>query len=270
MRTRILSGAVLTVILLIAVFTGRYGMFVLALAASSIGLYEMYHVVNIHRSALGIVGYVLCAVYYALTWFDAMQYIYPFMVSSGLIFMFVYVLSYSHKSAEQAGFGLLGLYYVAIPFSFLYRIRTLDDGICFVALLIFSTWIADVFAYFVGSAIGKHKLAPKLSPHKSIEGAVGGVLASTVIGTVFGAIYGTINGKERLWLLFGIMCLFGSIISIFGDLSASAIKRHYNVKDYGKIIPGHGGVMDRFDSMTFVAPTLYFFAVSLYPLIMAI
>ncbi len=272
MRTRVISGAVLSILIIIAVFTGRIGMFLFSLAASGIGMFELYHVVGIHKSKLGITGYVFCGIYYILTWFNLQQYLFAFMVVSGLAIMFMYVLVYSHRSAEQAGFALLGIYYVAVPFSFLYKIRMIEYGdysyfsICLIGLLVNSTWIADVFAYFIGSAFGKHKLAPIISPKKSIEGAVGGVLMSAFLGFSIGFIIGGIVDKIYLGFAFGCMSIVGSILSIFGDLSASAIKRHYNIKDYGKIMPGHGGVMDRFDSMIFVAPTLYFVALYGMPL----
>lgn len=271
MRTRFISGAILTIIFLACLFIGRYGMFIFSLAASGIGMYELYHVVGIHKSKLGITGYVFCGIYYVLTWFGLDKYMFAYMVISALAIMFVYVLVYSHRSAEQAGFALLGIYYVAIPFSFLFRIRTIEVGdpsyipVCLTLLLVNCTWISDVFAYFVGSAFGKHKLAPVISPKKSVEGAVGGIVMSTFLGFSVGFVIGAFVNKPYLFIILGCMSIAGSILSIFGDLSASAIKRHYNIKDYGKVIPGHGGILDRFDSMIFVAPLIYFGAYFLLP-----
>ena len=102
-------------------------------------------------------------------------------------------------------------------------------------------------------------MVPVLSPKKSIEGAIGGVLGSTIIGAIYGLVLGNIIDKF-LVVAFAIICAAGAVISIFGDLAASAIKRNYDIKDYGKLIPGHGGILDRFDSMIFVAPIVFYVA----------
>ena len=105
---------------------------------------------------------------------------------------------------------------------------------------------------------GKHPLVPKLSPKKSVEGAIGGVFGSVLLGVVYGLIVQKYIPDIKLApVVFGVVCLFGSVVSQIGDLAASAIKRFCNIKDYGKILPGHGGILDRFDSMILVAPILY-------------
>ena len=118
--------------------------------------------------------------------------------------------------------------------------------------------ISDISAYFVGSTLGKHKLAPVLSPKKSIEGAVGAVIVTSIASSIYAAALsaaGLIGNK--LTLLFAIIGALGSVISQIGDLAASAIKRNYSVKDYGRLIPGHGGIMDRIDSWLVVMPIIY-------------
>ena len=266
MKTRIISGAVLTVILVGAVAGGAVTMFALAALITGMGLFELYRVVGIHKSALGITGYVMAAAYYAMLWFEKMQYLDYYCVASGIIFMFVYVCTFKNMRAKQAAFGLLGLYYVAIPISYIYKIRILDKGIFIFILVFVCSWIADTFAYFTGVTLGKHKLVPHLSPKKSVEGAIGGILGAIIVGTLYGFFLGRYYG-EHLALSFGIICALGSFISIFGDLAASAIKRKYDVKDYSNLIPGHGGILDRFDSMIFVAPIVYAGATLLLPLL---
>ena len=266
MKTRIISGAVLTVILVGAVAGGRITMFILALAISLMGIYELYKVVGIEKSALGATGYLLALSYFTLLWFNKLCYLDYFCVISGILIMFVYVCSFKNKTAKQAGFALLGIYYVAIPISYIYRIRILDKGIFIFILVFVCSWIADTFAYFTGVTLGKHKLVPNLSPKKSVEGAIGGIVGATVIGTIYGIILGNYY-DEKLALSFAIICALGSFISIFGDLAASAIKRNYDIKDYSNLIPGHGGILDRFDSMIFVAPLVYTGATILLPLL---
>ena len=256
MRTRIISGAVLTLILVLAVLGGRISMFVLAAVISGLGMFELYRVVGIHKSALGITGYRLAACYYAMLFLDKMQYMLYFCVACSLLIMFVYVCSFARMKASQAAFSLLGIFYVAVPVSFIYKIRMLDYGVYVFILLFVCSWIADTFAYFVGVNIGKHKLVPHLSPKKSVEGAVGGVVGAGIIGLIYGIILHYTLGINSQ-IPFMIISMVGAFISIFGDLAASAIKRNYDVKDYSNLIPGHGGILDRFDSMLFVAPIVY-------------
>ena len=123
-------------------------------------------------------------------------------------------------------------------------------------------WMADIGAYFAGSFLGKHKLCPTISPKKTIEGVVGGVLlcvgATCLIGWIFAdLIYG--KTVEIQYLPLCILALIGSFMSVIGDLSFSVIKRYFEIKDYGFIIPGHGGFLDRFDSVIFVSPFVWMF-----------
>ncbi len=122
-----------------------------------------------------------------------------------------------------------------------------------------SSWGNDTCAYFTGVFLGKHKMTPKLSPKKTYEGAIGGVVGATLLGFGYGF---AISSKMSDVLVhpvytFAIASFIGAFLSIFGDLAASAIKRNHDVKDYGKLIPGHGGIMDRFDSAIFTAPVVY-------------
>ena len=266
MRTRIISGAILTLILVLAVLGGKISMFALAVGISGLGMFELYRVVGIHKSLLGLAGYVLAACYYAMLFFNMMEYMLYFCVASSLLIMFVYVCSFAKMKASQAAFALLGIYYVAIPVSFIYKIRMLDYGVYVFILLFVCSWIADTFAYFVGVNLGKHKLVPHLSPKKSVEGAIGGVVGAGIIGLIYGIVlHNTLKINSQIPFL--IISMAGAFISIFGDLAASAIKRNYEVKDYSNLIPGHGGILDRFDSMLFVAPIVYIGAKLFMPML---
>jgi phosphatidate cytidylyltransferase len=121
------------------------------------------------------------------------------------------------------------------------------------------SWVNDTFAYFTGMAFGKHKMAKVLSPKKTIEGAIGGIVMTTIIATVFGYFLNTLAhiDQPEMPLVFMAAGAISSLLGIIGDLSASAIKRNHNIKDYGKLIPGHGGILDRFDSVIFTAPAVY-------------
>ena len=134
-----------------------------------------------------------------------------------------------------------------------------EYGIYLVWMVFIASWISDTFAYFTGMLLGKHKLAPVLSPKKSIEGSIGGIAGSALAGALFGYLFSTqVSQEVNLTVVCAVLGALGSVISQIGDLAASGIKRNYEIKDYGKLIPGHGGIMDRFDSVIVTAPIIYF------------
>ncbi|NLP34889.1 MAG: phosphatidate cytidylyltransferase, partial [Clostridiales bacterium] len=154
--------------------------------------------------------------------------------------------------------------YVGVMVSYIYQVRMLEDGGLLVWLIFIGAWGSDTCAYCVGKLLGKRKLAPKLSPKKSIEGSIGGIVGAAVIAFIYATIFkDNITGIENPQIVFAIIGAASSIISQIGDLAASLIKRNYDIKDYGKLIPGHGGVLDRFDSILFTAPIVYYLAVIL-------
>ena len=171
--------------------------------------------------------------------------------------MLVYVLTFPKYHAQQvmsAGFSFL---YCPVLLSYIYMTRNLTQGIFLVWLIFSASWGCDTCAYCVGVLFGKHKMAPVLSPKKSVEGAVGGVVGAILLGIIYAAA--TKGGMVE----YAIICGVGALISMVGDLAASAIKRNQGIKDYGKLIPGHGGILDRFDSVIFTAPIIYFLSVLL-------
>ena len=161
---------------------------------------------------------------------------------------------YPKYHAEQVMAAFFGVVYVAVMLSFIYLTRSLPDGKFLVWLIFLCSWGCDTCAYCVGMLIGKHKMAPVLSPKKSIEGAVGGGAGAALLGVIYAA---ATQGKMAEYAL---ICAVGALISMVGDLAASAIKRNQNIKDYGKLIPGHGGILDRFDSVIITAPVIYYLA----------
>lgn len=137
------------------------------------------------------------------------------------------------------------------------------DAVFFILLVLCFAWGGDTCAYFAGRAFGKHKLAPVVSPNKTVEGAIGGVLGSMGVGLLLTVVYGVLSGKVqalsveinlRHYLIIAAMGAIASVLGILGDLFASAVKRQAGIKDYGTIFPGHGGILDRFDSVMFIAP----------------
>lgn len=256
-KTRLISGIVLVIIALATIISGSWILFFTLLAVSLIGMREFYKVMKVsdeHVTVLELVGYLGAVLYYIAMKADFGNYGTMAIIISMILILFVYVFGYPKYHAEQVMAAFFGVVYVAVMLSFIYLTRSLPDGKFLVWLIFLCSWGCDTCAYCVGMLIGKHKMAPVLSPKKSIEGAVGGVAGAALLGVIYAA---ATQGKMAEYAL---ICAVGALISMVGDLAASAIKRNQNIKDYGKLIPGHGGILDRFDSVIITAPVIYYLA----------
>ena len=211
-------------------------------------------------NGMEIIGYVGIIVYYLFMVFvENKIYLLLVLITILIGFMFLYVFSFPKCKAEQIMCAFFCVAYAPVMLSFIYLVRCLPYGIYTVWMIFISSWICDTCAYVVGMLFGKHKLAPVLSPKKSIEGALGGIAGSAIVGALYAyfIVEPAIREQKITWI-FVLISAVGAVISQVGDLAASAIKRNHEIKDYGKLIPGHGGVMDRFDSVIFTAPMIYF------------
>ena len=175
--------------------------------------------------------------------------------------MVLAVVSRGTKTVGDMALTAVTTLYITVGFSSIILLRDLrsgenDIGLWLFALVFVGAWIPDGAGYFVGRAIGKHKLIPDVSPKKTVEGAVGGVVFGGISFVVCGLIADITGTAEPLYIQLAVTGLVVAVVSIFGDLIASLIKRQYGIKDYGKLFPGHGGVMDRFDSIIAIAPFL--------------
>ena len=256
-KTRLISGIVLVIIALATIISGSWILFFTLLAVSLIGMRELYKVMKVsdeHVTVLELVGYLGAVLYYIAMKADFGNYGTMAIIISMILILFVYVFGYPKYHAEQVMAAFFGVVYVAVMLSFIYLTRSLPDGKFLVWLIFLCSWGCDTCAYCVGMLIGKHKMVPVLSPKKSIEGAVGGVAGAALLGVIYAA---ATQGKMAEYAL---ICAVGALISMVGDLAASAIKRNQNIKDYGKLIPGHGGILDRFDSVIITAPVIYYLA----------
>lgn len=268
-KTRLLSGILLVIIALITVITGGNLLFLVLLAVSLIGMTELYKVFGIEKKPPGIIGYLFALLYYGLLYFEPLlpgESLNWFMMSFMAFLicqMAVLVFAYPRYNTQQIMAAFFGMFYVAVMLSYIYQIRILPGGIFTVWLVFVCSWGCDTCAYCVGVLIGKHKMAPILSPKKSVEGGIGGILGAALIGVLYGLAINYWGDAGADVLSYAVIGAAGGAISQIGDLAASAIKRYHNIKDYGKLIPGHGGILDRFDSVIFTAPIIYYLAIML-------
>lgn len=259
MKTRILSGIVLGIITISSLLIGGWYLYGLTLCIALIGMFELYRVIHMEKSVMAAAGYLTAIAYYLCMQFTDGRYNMLLLVVAMMSIMAVYVFTFPKHSTEDAIMAFFGIVYVAVTLSYIYQVRSLPDGIYIAWLIYVASWGNDTFAYFTGVKFGKHKMAPVLSPKKSVEGAIGGVVGATVLGVVYGYLVSAKMSDVFLYpvITFAAASCVGAVLAIIGDLCASAIKRNHEVKDYGKLIPGHGGILDRYDSVIFTAPAVY-------------
>ncbi len=257
MKTRIISGLCM-VPLLILVYLGGYWLTAMCIFVGMVGIREFFNgfrAMNVHPSEP--IAYVSMAVLYLINgfWPQHHEFILAWLAAS-IMASSIYIFKINERKLEDGMATMLGIIYVVF---FSYHVVLVDqtqEYSILIWLVLLSAFCTDIFAYFTGFFLGKHKLCPNLSPKKTIEGAVGGTLGSLICCGLFG--YFVI---PRIWVHCVIIGLIGAVLSQCGDLTASAYKRKMGIKDYGNLIPGHGGIMDRFDSVLFTAPVVYYYIV---------
>ncbi len=257
MLVRIISAAIGIVFLLLFIIVGGLPLEAVTLLISLIGIYELYKAVSGKIKPVHFAGFLLNIFYFIFVIMsDKTEYFDLIFISMILVIMTVLVLLHKTNTILDGAITVLGFFYVTVMMSLICRLR--DFSIIFTWLPFIFAFASDTGAYFIGSAIGKHKLTPELSPHKSVEGAIGGVVTAAVLSSIYAFVCYKYYGlaPEFIWIL-AIAGAVGSVFGQLGDLAASSIKRQVGIKDYGKIMPGHGGVMDRFDSVLFTMPFVY-------------
>lgn len=247
---------------------------------SLIALYEFYQcVIKVNFNPIRFIGFSTSTIFFIyliasafvnqvnITFLDDL---YRMVFQQDIIYLIIYLVTvclllqlvFKHKrfTLKDVAVTLLGMAYIPFLLSFVFMVRLMDNGYELFWLIIIGTFSTDTFAYFIGKFFGKRKLLPEVSPNKTIAGGIGGIIGSIVCTTLYGVLY--INSATGLninvlhYIVLGILC---GIIAQFGDWAASAIKRSVGIKDFGHIMPGHGGLLDRIDSLLFVAPAVYFY-----------
>src|SRR5699024_10426524 len=184
---------------------------------------------------------------------ETQKYLFPTLLSVAMLWIILAPVSISESFTWFID-SEISLIFVLIFYSFFHETIHSIYGLAAMLYSLFSVWATDTGAYFFGKAFGKHKLWPKISPNKTVEGAVGGIILAVIIAIVFNLVH---PFNYTLVTIIGVTIL-ASIFGQIGDLVESAFKRHFQVKDSGTILPGHGGILDRFDSIMFVFPLLHF------------
>jgi phosphatidate cytidylyltransferase len=267
--TRFRSSLIIIIITLLVVILGGDVLFATLFVVSLIGMMELLRVIGMNKALPGILVYCAGIIYYLIIRQRMQQYQVMFFIIFLMALMFVYVFDFPKYKTDQIAIAFFALFYVSVMLSYIYQVRMMKDGAITVWMIFIGAWGSDTCAYCIGILLGKHKVAPKLSPKKSLEGCIGGVVGAALIGFLFATVFkGRIHGILNPQLAFAVIGAVSSIISQIGDLAASAIKRNHDIKDYGKLIPGHGGILDRFDSIIFTAPIVYYLArlVEIHPM----
>lgn len=249
-------GAIVIAPLLIFVLLGGLPLKLFTIALSICGLYEFYNALKTKEiKSIPIISYILLVIYYAFNNdFEKIMYI---LVIAMVIALIIPIMDLKYSFVDVA-ITFLGFIYVVILFSFIPLVNGKVGGQYLVWLIFIGSWLSDTVAYYFGRFFGKHKLSPKVSPKKTIEGSIGGFLGATIGCGLFGIAVSEYVSQVNIihFFLIGALC---GIMGQFGDLVASSIKRFVGLKDYSNIIPGHGGILDRFDSILFNAVVVFYY-----------
>ena len=257
MKTRILSGLLLLPLLLLLLLGGRIlliGCFIIG----AVGVKEFYRgFENMGVKPSSFIANISILGLYAINIFTSgADQLYMLWFAMVVFLNLLYLFKIDQRQLADAMATMVGIFYI-IYFS--YHFVLIDQiaqyGIL-VWLVLITAFGTDTMAYFTGYALGKHKLCPRISPKKTIEGSIGGILGSVIFSGIFG--YFIVNDLLIHCIIIGVL---GGVVSQLGDLSASIFKRKMGIKDYGNLIPGHGGILDRFDSVLFTAPMVYYYII---------
>lgn len=253
-------GALILSPLVVVLFLGGIYLKLLIMILSLFGMYEFFSIVKKSNiRPLSMVAYVLCVIYYIFLINNKINYSMVFFIIIVSIFIMLCIPVVNEKyNFVDVAVTLLGFLYVSIFFSFIVLISEKDYGKYLVWIVFISSWMCDTTAYYVGKYLGKNKLCPKVSPKKTIEGSIGGLLGSTLACGLYGIFLDRLGINLPIFNFF-LVGIFSGVFCQFGDLAASSIKRHVNVKDYSNLIPGHGGILDRFDSILFASVVVYYY-----------
>lgn len=259
MKTRTITAIIAMAVFLPVVVYGKLPLLIMAYLLAIVALKEVLNMKNIKLYSLpGIISLIaLCLIMSPeKSKLVALDYQVPFLILMSLIMLSYTVMSKNRFNFVDAAFCMLAVAYIGIGFMYFYETR--NNGLIYILFALLIVWVTDTGAYIFGRLFGKNKLWPEISPNKTIEGFVGGILSSTIIAIIFSINYDMPLSILPLILVTWLFSMFGQL----GDLVESALKRHFDVKDSGNLLPGHGGILDRFDSFIFVLPLMNILLIS--------
>ena len=260
MKQRIITAVAAAAIFLPIVIIGGLPFVIMVYLLASIGLYEALKMQNIRLASIpGLISLVLLWIFLIpsehISILNQVNYTkIELALLAVLLFLTYTVVTKNRFSFDEVAFSVLATLYVGIGFYYFIETRGAENGLTFVVYALFIIWATDSGAYFIGRSMGKKKLWPEISPNKTVEGFFGGIICALIVAVLFSLFTNIGISVLVLVLATAILSVFGQV----GDLVESALKRHYNVKDSGDILPGHGGILDRFDSLLFVLPLIHF------------
>lgn len=262
MFVRIITAVCLAAVLIpVAIFSDT-AVFPIAIALlSGMGCFEMLRCIGLHKNWFLTVPAVLCGIGLPFAAFYMPDSAFTLLSSLTAVLMFILftvsLFSHGKLPIEQAGMAFIALVYILWGFCLMVLLRRINNGAYLYLMPFLGAWVSDSFAYFTGRLFGRHKLIPDVSPKKTVEGAIGGIVFAMAGFALFGfivSLFADVTPNYPALILLGLPV---SLVSIVGDLFMSLVKRRYEVKDYGRLFPGHGGVLDRFDSVLATATVLY-------------
>ena len=259
---RVLSGLILFPILaLILIFGNKYLVDIFISIIAIMSLHEFYKAFKGKANPIQWIGYITAGLICFIHLIPG-EFVLPaitLIILINVLVLFTQVVVTSMKrNITDITISLFGVCYVVFFLMFAPLIRdNLENGKILIWYVFFAAWATDMFAYFIGKNFGKHKFT-EISPNKSLEGCIGGICGSIIFVMIYTVVCNTVWNLEINYLYAFGLSVFLSIISQIGDLAASSVKRHCGIKDYSNLIPGHGGILDRIDSVLFILPFAYF------------
>lgn len=256
MKTRILSGLIMVPLLAVLYF-GGYVLLAACFIIGAMAVREFYQ----GFEAMGIrpcynAAYLAILGLYAINMFTKDYHWYMAWFFGCVLISLLYLFRIEKRKLEDSLATITGIFYVVFFSYHVVLVEQTGEYSILVWLIVLTAFGTDIMAYFSGVFLGKHKLCPKISPKKTIEGSIGGILGSVILCGIFSYFL-----IPRLLVHCLVIGFLGGIVSQFGDLTASIFKRKMGIKDYGNLIPGHGGILDRFDSVLFTAPMVYYYII---------
>jgi phosphatidate cytidylyltransferase len=268
LRHRVITAAVGVPLIILAIWFGDPWFSLLMAAAALAGTYELYRMADFDRREPLLYLGLLWTLAFVLSPHYSDLGLLPVVVTSGMLITLICLLlrPSREKAFREWAWTIVGALYVGWMLSYWLNLRGLEDGRNWVYVAMLTTFANDTGAYFVGRARGEHKLAPAISPAKTREGAIGGLVCAILGAVVIAAVLRLISLKLGLHFAFEYwqITLLGFLVGLFaqiGDLIESLLKRNMQVKESGSLLPGHGGILDRFDSLIFVGAVVYYYAI---------